>query len=95
MSDEYLDSISEATQEIISVAYELKRLGGAFGATGNGLMQDTLFDMSNELLTSQENISGAVGKEINRSLSRAQQGVGDTISLLLEASTKSIEILDD
>ena len=83
---EYLNVMSEKTADIRDASYELQSLASAFYATGNTVMGETMGMLAKSLMNAQEEINGAVGKEINDRLHASQQSAANTVAACLAVS---------
>jgi hypothetical protein len=85
MSD-YLEATSAALALIKDDASSLMILARAFNTTGNYVVADNLFSISESLRLSSENLDNAIGAEIHDRFHTAQQATANMINSCLVMS---------
>lgn len=70
---DYLDTIRDSTEEIECSAHALNDLARAFYITGNEIVSEELYRISESLLVSEKNINDAVSRRIHSHFEEAQE----------------------
>jgi len=83
---EYVDAISEGTEEIREVAYHLQDMARAYHTLGQNELGEKMWELSSRLIAGETIIQGAVSREINDRLKTSQEASTNMVMGMLAAS---------